>query len=123
MKRTFSLLVLIAVLSICGCTAKPETNVETPARNIVGAWEYTLTASDGNIYDDGTIEFTGTPNQGTWILHNFYDIEYNGTYIVNGNMISLLGDEVRDGNFVDDTHIAGQWKNDEAGGEWTAVKK
>jgi hypothetical protein len=124
MKKIRSLLVLIALLSAVGCTVKFDANEITPAaHNIVGEWEYTLTASDGNVYDNGTIEFTGDPNQGNWTLLNFYKIEYSGTYTVNGNTISLVGDENRDGSFVDATHITGQWQNDEADGEWTAVKK
>jgi len=124
MKTFRYLLILIAFLWVAGCAAKSETKIETPAaHNIVGKWEYTLTASDGNVYDNGTIEFKGIPNQGTWTLLNFYDVEYKGTYTVNGNTISLLGDEKWEGNFLDDTHITGQWQNNEASGEWTAVKK
>jgi len=120
MKRV---IVLIVLLSVVGCSSKPEITVEAPLYNIAGNWEYTLTASDGNVYDNGTIEFTGTPNQGNWTLQNFYDIEYSGTYTVSGNTVSLVGDEVRQGSFVDDTHITGEWENEEANGEWTAVRK
>ena len=123
MKRVGCLFVLIVLLSVVGCSSKPEITVEAPLYNIAGNWEYTLTASDGNVYDNGTIEFTGTPNQGNWTLQNFYDIEYSGTYTVSGNTVSLVGDEVRQGSFVDDTHITGEWENEEANGEWTAVRK
>jgi len=116
-------LILAVLLSVVGCTTSTDTDVETPSHHIAGSWEYTLTASDGNVYDEGTIEFTGTSNQGKWTLLNFYDVEYDGTYTVNGNTISMAGDETWQGSFADDTHINGQWQNDEASGKWTAVKK
>ena len=124
MKKIRSLLVLIALLSITGCTAEPAKNTEIPAAyDILGKWEYALTTPDGNVYDNGTMEFTGTLNQGNWTQLNFYNIEYDGTYTVTGDAISLAGDETWQGHFVDSTHMSGQWKNNEASGEWTAVKK
>ena len=123
MKMIKYLFTLAVLLSVVGCASSPEADVETPLHNIVGSWEYTLTASDGNVYDSGTINFDGNASQGNWTLLNFYDVEYSGTYTVNGNAITLTGDETWQGNFADDTHITGQWQNDEANGEWTAEKK
>jgi len=122
MKKIKSLLVLIALLSIAGCTSKPK-NVEPAAHNIIGKWEYTLTTPDGNEYDNGTMEFIGNSDQGTWTQLNFYNIEYSGTYTVSGDAISLAGDATWQARFADETHINGQWQNNEASGEWTAVKK
>lgn len=124
MKKIRSLLVWVALLSVAGCTVNPEPAAEIPAAyDIVGTWEYILTTPDGNVYDEGTIEFTGTSNQGDWTLLNFYDVEYAGTYTVIGDTISLVGDETWQARFADETHITGQWQNEEASGEWTATKK
>lgn len=123
MKKFNSLLVLIVLLSVVGCGSKPETNVEAPTYNIVGSWEYTLTTQNANIYDDGTMEFTGDAMQGNWTQLNFYEIEYEGTYTVSGDTISLAGDENWTGRIVDETHMTGEWQNNDASGEWTAVRK
>lgn len=123
MKKIGPLLFLVALLSIAGCTAQPAKNTEPAAYDILGTWEYTLTTPDGNEYDTGTMEFTGDSNQGNWTQLNFYDIEYTGTYTVSGDSISLAGDATWQGHFIDSTHISGQWQNNEASGEWTAVKK
>ena len=124
MKRIKSLLALIVLLTVVGCTAKPDKNTGIPpAYNIVGEWEYTLTTPDGNVYDDGTMDFTGDASQGNWTQLNFYEIKYEGTYTVSGDTISLAGDENWKGQLVDETHMTGQWQNNESSGEWTAVKK
>jgi len=124
MNKILTLFVFIVLFSSAGCTAKPETGAGKSATyDIAGNWEYTLTTPDGNVYDDGTLEFTGTLSQGDWTQFNYYEIEYSGTYTVNGDRISLAGDETWQGRFVDATHITGRWQNDEAGGDWTAVRK
>ncbi|MBI3168595.1 MAG: hypothetical protein HYZ22_08965 [Chloroflexi bacterium] len=123
MKKIRPLLVLIALLSIASCTAQPAKNTEPAAYDILGKWEYTLTTPDGNEYDNGTMEFTGTSDQGNWTQLNFYNVEYTGTYSVTGDAISLVGDATWQGHFVDTTHMSGEWQNNEASGEWTAVKK
>lgn len=123
MKKVSFLMVLIVLLSVVGCSSKSETNTESPAFNIVGHWEYTLTTANGNIFDDGTIEFTGDPSEGSWTQLNFYEYEYKGTYIVSGESISLAGDENWTGRLVDERHMTGEWQNNDASGEWTAVKK
>jgi hypothetical protein len=124
MKKIVFALILTTLFSIAGCTTNPETNTGAPAMyDITGEWEYTLTTPDGNVYDDGTIEFRGTPNQGDWTQLNFYNIEYTGTYTVSGDALSLAGDATWQGHFVDAAHLSGSWQNNEASGEWTAIKK
>jgi len=124
MKKFRLALILIILFSSNGCAVKSADSTEvSAAHDITGTWEYTLIAADGNVYDNGTIEFSGAANRGSWTLLNFYNVEYAGTYIVNGNKVLLAGDETWQGAFVDDTHLSGQWKNNEASGEWTAIKK
>jgi hypothetical protein len=123
MKKTAIFLIVSAVL-LAGCGV--QTAVSTaipPVYNILGEWEYTLTATDGNTYDNGKITFTGTSSQGNWTLLNFYEVEYKGAFTVNGDAINLTGDGTWQGQITDDSHMNGTWQNNEASGKWTAVKK
>jgi len=124
MNKNIYVLILLIVLVLTGCTAKTAADPVLPATyNVTGNWEYTLSVPGGNVYDEGTIEFTGTASEGTWSLLNFYDVEYNGTYTMIGNTITLTGDETWDGSFADADHISGQWRNNEESGEWKASRK
>jgi uncharacterized lipoprotein NlpE involved in copper resistance len=124
MKKSTILLILAIVFSLVGCTSGQDANAESQtAFNILGEWEYTLIATDGNTYDNGTITFKGDASRGTWTQLNFYEIEYSGTFTVKGNVITLAGDGIWQGNITDASHMSGEWQNNEASGEWTAVKK
>jgi hypothetical protein len=114
---------MIAIF-LAGCGAQTAANTEVPpVYNILGEWEYTLTATDGNTYDSGKTTFTGTSSQGNWTQLNFYEVEYSGTFTVTGDLISLTGDGIWQGNITDASHMNGTWQNNEASGQWTAVKR
>lgn len=122
--KKHTILFIVAVIFLTGCGSQSAANTEVPpAYNILGEWEYTLIATDGNTYDSGTITFTGTSSQGNWTLLNFYEIEYTGSFTVNGVVINLTGDGTWQGQIVDASHMNGTWQNNEASGKWTAVKK
>lgn len=124
MKKIASLLVLVVLFFVVGCAPQNTPSPEASATfDVVGEWEYTMTKSDGNTYDNGTIRFTGSSTQGEWTLVNFYEVEYTGTYTVSGDVISLTGDETRQGRFTDGSHIGGTWQKDDANGTWSASKK
>lgn len=115
---------LVAAIVLAGCGSQTAANTEVPpVHNILGEWEYTLIATDGNTYDSGTITFAGASDQGTWTQLNFYEVKYTGTFTVNGNAINLAGDGIWQGQIADASHMNGTWQNNEASGEWTAVKK
>lgn len=123
MKKT-AILFLVTAVFLAGCGSQTAASTEvSPAYNILGEWEYTLIATDGNTYDSGTITFAGASDQGTWTQLNFYEVEYTGTFTVSGNAIRLTGDATWQGQITDASHMNGTWQNNEASGEWTAVKK
>lgn len=117
-----ALLSILAAIILAGCQAAAGTEVP-PVYNILGEWEYTLITTDGNTYDSGSITFTGAADQGRWTLLNFYEVEYSGTFTVNGDAINLMGDGTWQGNITDAYHMNGTWQNNEVRGTWTAVKK
>lgn len=124
MKKATSLLFVLVLFFVAGCAPETTPSAEASvAFDVVGEWDYTMTNSDGNNYDDGTIRFTGTSTQGEWTLVNFYAVEYAGSYTVTGDGISLTGDETWQGRFTDGSHISGTWQKDDANGTWDAVKK
>jgi len=124
MKKTAFLSIVLVVLFVVGCAPQVVPSAEASAAfDIVGEWEYTMTKSDGNNYDNGTITFTGTPNQGDWTLVNFYEVQYSGSFTVSGDAISLTGDETWQGRFTDSSHMEGTWQKDDANGTWTAIRK
>jgi len=133
MKRTVFTVVLSALICISGfgCTPTPAAEPaqdEAPAYSIQGTWEYVLyTELDGssNEYDLGTITFTGDESAGNVSLLNFYEIEYPGTYIVSGSEVTIQMDQVWTGRFTDEQHLAGTGTaaDEEAGGEWEAVRR
>ncbi|MFZ5856421.1 MAG: hypothetical protein ACOYZ6_06285 [Chloroflexota bacterium] len=123
MKKTV-ILTIVFTIFLAGCGSQSAAGTEVPpAYNILGEWEYTLIATDGNTYDNGTITFAGTSDQGSWTQLNFYEVEYAGTFTVNGDAIRLTGDVTWMGQITDASHMNGTWQNNEASGEWTAVKK
>ena len=124
MKKMVTLLIAAVAFFVVGCAPQVTPSAETSATyDVVGEWEYAMTKSDGNLYDDGTIRFTGTATEGEWTLVNFYEVEYSGSYTVSGDVISLTGDETWQGRFTDDSHISGTWQKDDANGTWSTVRK
>lgn len=123
MKKTVVLFMLVAIV-LTGCGGQTTASTKAPpAYNILGEWEYTLIAADGNTYDSGKIIFTGESNQGSWTQLNFYEVEYRGTFTVNGSAINLTGDGIWQGQISDASHMNGTWENNETSGKWTAIKK
>lgn len=79
MPKYKSLLLLFAAgLLLTGCFSAPKDSPQ-PAFDIRGEWEYTMTASDGNTYDAGTITFEGEPAKGTYQQRNIYQAQVNLT--------------------------------------------
>lgn len=117
MKRI--LLVTLTFLFLTACTT-PAEEAAAPEFDIRGEWTYTMTASDGNTYDEGTITFSGQPQAGTYQQVNFYQITYEGTYTVNGNSLQLSGHETWQGTISDANTIRGPWERDGASGFFTA---
>jgi len=115
--RIFFTLLLSALL-VSACAA------ERPDFDIRGEWTYTMTATDGNIYDNGIITFRGKPAQGTYLQVNFYEVEYEGDFSVNGTDLVLTGDESWEATIVDADHLSGTWSHtDGASGTFTATRK
>ena len=122
MKKTILfLLIILALFSLVGCGKDKPLK---PANfDISGSWEYTMTTEGSeDIYDSGTITFTGTPEAGEYTLLNIYEVEYTGTYKVTKISIMLSGDTEVQGSFVDANHIIGTWGDDATNGRWTAVR-
>lgn len=111
----FIVLVLVLVLTACQSTADHD---------IRGTWEYSMTDSNENTYDAGTITFDGTATKGTYSQVNIYDVNYDGDYTVKGSTLTLTGDESWQGEFTDTDHISGTWNHAEEGlnGTFEAVR-
>lgn len=115
--KWFTLLVLFSCLLLPGCAPKADFDIR-------GEWEYTMTATDSNAYDMGTITFDGEAANGTYVELNFYQIEYTGEFTVNGTTLTLSGDETWQGVIADANHISGTWSHDDgASGTFTATRK
>ena len=129
----FLVLVSISVLAAAGCSGGSDRNKSVPSPaaprySILGTWTYTLVAeSDGSSYeyDTGTITFDGTEKGGAYSRIDFYEIEYNGDYLVNGEEVTITGSEIWTGTVTDATHLGGTWEgtDGEDRGTWTAVKQ
>lgn len=130
MKKITPLFILIALLLssllLSGCNTKND-ELYPPTYAITGEWQYTMSELDqqDTVYDTGTITFTGTASEGTYVLRNFYEIEYSGTYVVSNIAFSLEGEDglIVQGSFPEPGHLFGSWESDGTGGLWTAVRK
>ena len=109
---------LLSALLFSACAA------EGSDFDIRGEWTYTMTATDGNTYDNGSITFSGEPTQGTYHQVNVYQVEYEGDFSVNGSDLVLTGDETWEGTIVDANNLSGTWSHpDGASGTFTASRK
>ncbi len=57
---------------------------------------------------------------------NIYEVEYEGTYRVDGvNVLLQTTDETIEGIFEDATHLSGTWTSEEndVSGTWEAIKQ
>lgn len=116
--RRIVLPLLLSILLLSAC-ASPGADFD-----IRGEWSYTMTASDGNTYDNGTITFSGEPTQGTYHQVNVYQVEYEGDFSVLGTDLTLTGDETWEGTIVDANTLSGTWTHpDGASGTFTASRK
>ena len=59
MKTKILLPVLILILLLSACSP-----AEPPAQDIRGSWTYTMNDAQGSFYDQGTITFNGSANEG-----------------------------------------------------------
>lgn len=106
--------VLLGLMAGCSPTADYD---------IQGEWVYTMIAVDGNTYDTGTITFSGSPTEGTFVELNIYAIEYTGEYKVNGTSVTLTGDEGWRGSFIHQNRMSGTWEHDDGfSGTWQAER-
>lgn len=118
MQTRLFLMLLLFALFLAGCAAEPVADFD-----IRGEWDYTMINTDGNVYDVGTITFSGKPTQGTYLELNIYEVEYTGEFLVKGNMLKLTGDETWDGTVTDVTTMTGNWSHtDGASGTFTATR-
>jgi len=90
--------------------------------DICGAWEYTMTANNGNTYDAGIMTFEGEPAKGKYLQVNIYQVEYQGEYAVNGQALKLTGQETWQGTIENVNTITGVWCR-EAGANGTFVAR
>jgi hypothetical protein len=129
-KMFVRLFILIIILAMHAChssttTPNPVPDQESAQYDIRGTWEYTMISSDGNVYDTGTITFSGNPEEGTYLEINIYEVDYNGGYQVNGAILTLTGDEGWKGTIEDANTMSGTWTHEEEGysGTWTATRQ
>ena len=114
--RIIVTLLLSALLFSACATNEPDFDIR-------GDWTYTMTSTDGNTYDNGTITFSGEPAQGTYRQVNIYQVEYEGDFTVNGGDLVLTGDETWEGTIVDANNLSGAWSHaDGASGKFAAVR-
>jgi len=105
-KRLPFLLLFLLCLTLTACAPKTEFDIR-------GEWQYTMIDSSGNTYDSGTITFSGTPEKGTYLQINIYDVAYEGAFTVKGSDIQLSGYETWGGTVLDVNTINGNWEHDD----------
>jgi hypothetical protein len=116
-QSVFLSLFLLTCLFLAGCAPQADFDIR-------GEWEYTMISDDGNTYDAGTITFSGQPTQGTYLQFNFYQIEYDGGYTVNGVGLELTGHETWQGTITDANSMSGSWAHEDgATGVFSATRK
>jgi len=105
------------LLLVSSCISKADFDIR-------GEWEYTMTATNGNTYDTGTITFSGQPTQGTYLEINIYQVDYKGGFTVNGTVLKFTGDETWEGTLTEANIMKGTWNHDDgASGTFTAKRK
>lgn len=117
--KTFRMLLIlsIACLMLPGCAPKAEFDIR-------GEWAYTMTTTDGNTYDMGTITFSGEPARGIYLELNIYQVEYKGEYTVDGAALELTGEETWQGVMTDADTLNGTWSHDDgASGTFIATRR
>jgi hypothetical protein len=96
---------LLLILALSSCAPQADFDIR-------GEWEYTMTASDGNTYDAGTMTFSGEPAKGTYLQVNIYEVEYEGDFTLNGSALKLTGYETWEGFLTDANTMEGTWSRD-----------
>ena len=122
------LLVMLLSLLLAGCGSKDDELL--PATyDITGAWTYRMSELDqqATTYDSGTITFTGTVDEGTYVRVSADGSETSGTYVVSNIAFSLEGDDdlIVQGSFPEPGALFGSWEwaDESAGGLWTAEQQ
>jgi hypothetical protein len=117
MLTRLTLFTLIFSLLLAGCAPKAEFDIR-------GDWNYTLTASDGNVFDTGTMTFSGKDTAGTFVEINIYQVEYKGEFTMKGKDLQLTGEETWICTVADANSFSGTWKhNDGVSGTLIAIRK
>ena len=115
-RRFIALFLLLGVL-LTSCASKADFDIR-------GEWEYTMTDSNGNTYDAGTVTFSGKPAKGTYQQINIDQLEYEGGFNVNGSTLELTGYETWKGTVVDANIMQGSWTHaDGTTGIFAALRK
>lgn len=104
---------------LAGASCSPQADFD-----IRGEWAYTMTDSNNNTYDAGTIVFEGQAAQGSYRETNIYEIEYEGEFSLKRATLKLTGDETWQGTVTDADTMTGTWQHaDGANGTFTATRK
>ena len=116
MKPLFLILLMVSLI-LTACQSKADFDIR-------GTWEYTMTDTNQNTYDEGTITFEGKAHEGTYLQFNIYDVDYDGTYTVRGAKLSLDGDESWQAELTSADRITGTWEHADEGfsGTFEAVR-
>jgi hypothetical protein len=117
MLTRLTLFTLLLSLLLAGCSPTAEFDIR-------GDWNYTLIASDGNVYDAGTITFTGKGTAGTYAEINVYQVAYKGEFSMQGKALLLTGDEIWKCTVADANNFSGTWSHaDGVSGTLIAIRK
>jgi hypothetical protein len=121
MKHAFALTV---VLSFCVLVSSCATAPFKGPVDLQGTWGYTMTDTYNNTYDNGIIRFEGEKLLGSWTIKNVYDIEYDGTWQIEGASLVLAGAETWRGTVTGPNSIEGTWSRENGDtGTWTARRQ
>lgn len=113
----FALLLAASLFLLASCAPQADFDIR-------GEWEYTMTASDGNTYDAGSMTFEGQPAKGRYLQVNIYEVEYDGEFTVSGTALKLTGYETWEGVMADANTIEGTWSHDDGfSGVFIATRK
>ena len=108
--------VFLALLFLFGASCATNSGAMKEP-DIRGDWKYEYKDMNFNVYDSGSISFSGSPVKGEYLVKNYYGYEYqgyyelkDGTYFITGSMNMELAQESKD-------KAQGTWKNGEDSGK------
>ncbi len=106
-KKNILFIPVILLLLFSGCETSDDE--ESAVYDIRGTWTYAQYYAEGEVYDAGTIVFSGDTEEGNYTGMDYYGNSFSGTYTVEGLDVHIAGSKVLTGEFNDNNNMEGTW--------------